>query len=271
MSTYLRNELMPLEALQSLVPRVHVDEAETANEPPAPTKCVWCQQTLTPNDHPKLLECLHIACHACIKQKLSDLSHNSALVCPVCKMESRPEYIIENVFLSETASSSEDNPGSVESTKDQIKCSSCSDDASATSWCVECAEFICDSCVQAHQRLKITKEHTIKPKEAACSEQTGSNGLPGKNIMCEMHPQEKLSLYCETCDRLTCRDCQLVDHRDHKYKFANEIASETRSSLSALLSENQLQKGAAIERHEGDRRSAGADNGEKEGPVEGDR
>lgn len=49
--------------------------------------------------------------------------------------------------------------------------------------------------------------------------------------------QEKLSLYCETCDRLTCRDCQLVDHRDHKYKFANEIASETRNSLQALLSE----------------------------------
>lgn len=49
--------------------------------------------------------------------------------------------------------------------------------------------------------------------------------------------QEKLSLFCETCDRLTCRDCQLVDHRDHKYKFANEIASETRSSLEVLLND----------------------------------
>lgn len=58
-----------------------------------------------------------------------------------------------------------------------------------------------------------------------------------KSIMCPIHCQEKLSLFCETCDRLTCRDCQLVDHRDHKYKFANEIATETRSSLSSLLSE----------------------------------
>lgn len=49
--------------------------------------------------------------------------------------------------------------------------------------------------------------------------------------------QEKLSLFCETCDKLTCRDCQLVDHRDHKYKFANEIASETRANVKALLSE----------------------------------
>lgn len=49
--------------------------------------------------------------------------------------------------------------------------------------------------------------------------------------------QEKLALFCETCDKLTCRDCQLVDHRDHKYKFANEIASEARTSLSQLLNE----------------------------------
>lgn len=29
-----------------------------------------------------------------------------------------------------------------------LKCSSCQDGAPATSWCVECAEFICDDCVQ---------------------------------------------------------------------------------------------------------------------------
>lgn len=55
--------------------------------------------------------------------------------------------------------------------------------------------------------------------------------------MCSTHTQEKLSLFCETCDKLTCRDCQLTDHRDHKYKFAHEIATETRNSLSSLLSE----------------------------------
>lgn len=218
------------------------DAAEPAsNETPAQTKCVWCQQILSTSDRPKLLECLHVACEPCVKQKIADLPHSALILfCPVCKMESRSEFIIDNVFLSESIA--DENPSSVESTKDMIKCSSCSDDAAATSWCVDCAEFICDSCVQAHQRLKITKEHTIKPKEAACSETPGSSALSGKNIMCHLHPQEKLSLYCETCDRLTCRDCQLVDHRDHKYKFANEIASETRNSLQALLSEISYKK-----------------------------
>lgn len=49
--------------------------------------------------------------------------------------------------------------------------------------------------------------------------------------------QEKLSLFCNTCDKLTCRDCQLNDHREHKYKFANEMATETRADLAQLLSE----------------------------------
>lgn len=117
-----------------------------------------------------------------------------------------------------------------------MKCSSCSDDISATSYCMECKEFICDSCVQAHQRLKITKDHTIKTKEEAMVDNQAAPG-DDKSLMCHVHTQEKLSLFCETCDKLTCRDCQLVDHRDHKYKFAHEIATETRGSLSSLLSE----------------------------------
>lgn len=90
--------------------------------------------------------------------------------------------------------------------------------------------------MQAHQRLKITKDHTIKSKEdAAVDNQSASAEV--KCLMCHIHPQEKLALFCETCDKLTCRDCQLVDHRDHKYKFAHEIASDTRTHLSSLLSE----------------------------------
>ena len=101
---------------------------------------------------------------------------------------------------------------------------------------MDCSEFICDNCVQAHQRLKITKEHTIKPKEEATTE-SQSNLNANQNLMCTTHPQEKLSLFCETCDKLTCRDCQLVDHRAHKYKFAHEIATETRNALTSLLSD----------------------------------
>ena len=49
--------------------------------------------------------------------------------------------------------------------------------------------------------------------------------------------QERLTLYCEACDKLTCRDCQLNYHKLHRYKFIDEIATETKTTINSLLSE----------------------------------
>ena len=38
-------------------------------------------------------------------------------------------------------------------------------------------------------------------------------------FMCQIHPMEQLKLYCCTCHKMTCRDCQLLEHKDHKYQF----------------------------------------------------
>ncbi|MEQ2215449.1 hypothetical protein XENOCAPTIV_001201 [Xenoophorus captivus] len=35
----------------------------------------------------------------------------------------------------------------------------------ATGYCVECVEFLCLTCVEAHQRVKFTRDHTIRQKE----------------------------------------------------------------------------------------------------------
>ena len=37
---------------------------------------------------------------------------------------------------------------------------------------------------------------------------------------CSQHHNERLTLYCESCDILNCRDCQLSErHRNCKYRF----------------------------------------------------
>lgn len=43
-------------------------------------------------------------------------------------------------------------------------CTSCEDNAVSSSFCVECAEWLCDACVEAHQRVKFTKDHTLSKK-----------------------------------------------------------------------------------------------------------
>ncbi|CAH2088414.1 unnamed protein product [Euphydryas editha] len=93
-------------------------------------------------------------------------------------------------------------------------------------------------CLPRVYLLKITKDHTIKSKEEAVSElQAAQGGRSAHDMFCRDHPQERLALFCETCDRLTCRDCQLQHHRDHKYQFSTEMAAQARSGIAALLSE----------------------------------
>ena len=55
--------------------------------------------------------------------------------------------------------------------------------------------------------------------------------------MCKNHRQEELKLLCQTCDELICRDCALVEHRDHKYKFARDIYPAMREKLETFLDE----------------------------------
>lgn len=126
------------------------------------TKCVYCKQVLTGNDEPKLLECLHSACGACVKSKMNEImnlidsgSSNSnskgvqVISCGLCKIVCRQTQIIDNRFLTElvTEESTETN-----NKVEDLKCNSCSDNDIATSWCVECSEYICNKCVQAHKR-----------------------------------------------------------------------------------------------------------------------
>lgn len=37
----------------------------------------------------------------------------------------------------------------------------CTDNTEAVGFCVDCVEYLCATCVAAHQRVKFTKDHTI--------------------------------------------------------------------------------------------------------------
>ncbi|CAH2282911.1 E3 ubiquitin- ligase TRIM71 [Pelobates cultripes] len=42
------------------------------------------------------------------------------------------------------------------------RCSSCDEGSGASSHCLECRENLCDNCVRAHQRVRLTKDHFIE-------------------------------------------------------------------------------------------------------------
>ncbi|XP_053321238.1 transcription intermediary factor 1-alpha [Spea bombifrons] len=198
---------------------------------------------------PRLLPCLHSLCLRCLPPPERYLSMPAGPVqhaapgpppypgtvqvgvirCPQCNQECAERDIIENYFVRDTT----EVPSSTVEKPSQQVCTSCEDNAEARGFCVECVEWLCKNCVQAHQRVKFTKDHTVRQKEQVPPEAVGVNSQ--RPVFCPYHKKEQLKLYCETCDKLTCRDCQLQEHKEHRYQFIEEAFQSQKVIIDTLI------------------------------------
>ena len=194
---------------------------------------------------PKLLPCLHSFCQACLENRLraDDLPSTTAITprastsrlkCPKCGQEflvpSRGvSSLIDNQFILEIVTKP-----SGESESESHVCTSCDDNSTATSYCLNCSEWLCSVCVQAHQRVRVTKDHEIKSGDDLRAS-VKNHGRNERSLYCQKHPSEKLKLFCIKCERLTCRDCQLLEHKEHQYQFVNEAAGRYREFFKKRL------------------------------------
>ncbi|XP_042324282.1 transcription intermediary factor 1-alpha isoform X3 [Sceloporus undulatus] len=148
--------------------------------------------------------------------------------CPICGQECAERHIIDNIFVKDTA----EVPSSTVEKSNQV-CTSCEDNAEANGFCVECVEWLCKTCIRAHQRVKFTKDHTVRQKEEVSPEAVGVTSQ--RPVFCPYHKKEQLKLYCETCDKLTCRDCQLLEHKEHRYQFIEEAFQNQKVIIDTLV------------------------------------
>ncbi|KAM9328070.1 transcription intermediary factor 1-alpha-like isoform 2-T2 [Pholidichthys leucotaenia] len=197
------------------------------------------------NREPKLLPCLHSFCKRCLpapfrsaeprrdsQGQIDNSKPLGAIRCPVCRQECWEMDILDNFFVKDSA----EVPSSTVEKVSQV-CMSCDDNTEATGYCIECVEFLCVTCIEAHQRVKFTRDHTIRQKEEMSPEALGISTQ--KPVFCDIHKQEPLKLFCETCDRLTCRDCQLLKHKDHNYQFLEDAYRNHKQYLETMTQQLQ--------------------------------
>ncbi|KAK9514446.1 hypothetical protein VZT92_027912 [Zoarces viviparus] len=101
--------------------------------------------------------------------------------------------------------------------------------ASFRCWCLDCNEALCYDCLSAHRRVTLTRSHRILNQPPA-----GDVSTPPIKF-CRLHPSEPLKLFCFTCNQLTCRDCQLAAHMNHRYQFVKEALNNVKQQLEEVV------------------------------------
>ena len=131
----------------------------------------------------------------------------------------------------------------VTSTGKPLICELCNSGDPAVSRCTNCKVFMCEYCVTAHKRINTFHGHQFLTLLEV--KNFGSKAL-AKPAFCTKHADEVLKLYCDTCQKTICRDCTIVDHRDHKYNFVADVAERERKAVEAVLQESKA-KDVAVE------------------------
>lgn len=157
-------------------------------------------------------------------------SDDGKLRCPECKQEYSADQVLSNPFVTATLRPPDTENGSSSERKLPV-CTSCDEEQQATSFCSDCQEWLCDPCVVAHKRVKLTKDHSVSSRDTSEVLDNSAVSAKPKHMFCQVHKKEQLKLFCLTCEMLTCRDCQLTDHKDHKYQYVEETIEAQKSVL----------------------------------------
>lgn len=97
--------------------------------------------------------------------------------------------------------------------------------------------MLCDACVSAHKRVKLTRDHPIValPQTNGISQSVSNKS--NKRYSCAKHSSEKLQLYCDVCNKVTCAKCHDIngEHQSHASTDIIKAAAAFRNNLQTQL------------------------------------
>jgi len=198
--------------------------------------CGVCKQFF---HRPKLLRCLHSFCKSCIESLAGNVpGREGTVICPICSSPSElgSKGIDELPVNFLIAVELKNRNYAVEEKKAPIKCGNCEDNAEVTGQCNECAEFLCDKCTSAHRRVRVTREHQIISLNELTTNDEENNNLCSRDH-CSDHSGEELTYFCQTCNKLICRECTVVSHpkTTHAFEPLKDASGKHRQEITALL------------------------------------
>ncbi|XP_078585447.1 E3 ubiquitin-protein ligase TRIM56-like [Branchiostoma floridae x Branchiostoma japonicum] len=213
-----------------------------------------CKVCLGEFQQPKMLPCLHTFCQACLERILEQRPALS-LSCPICRqrvpLPQNGVQGLKNNFVVVKLRDLVQSPskGRSEYTvreDDSVPCTACdSGTYLARCYCVQCKDYLCHVCTDAHRRVKTARSHKVVPIHELRSAAIASELRAIETSKCESH-NEVNKFYCDTCRLVICLHCIVTQHKDHRYVEIQKAADRERAHIEKKLS--QVVK--AVDTHE---------------------
>ena len=196
--------------------------------------CPVCQEFF---QDPKILPCFHYYCKRCVLQLAA---REQPFPCPECRGDTLLPPTgadgFPTAFFVNRMKSLHDAMEKVQgaTSSGDLICEQCRSDK-AVAFCRHCVQFICDFCREGHRRMKMLSGHTVASIEEL--RRNAEENLPivqPEPMRCKEH-QEQLKIYCFACNQLICRDCTILDHKDHHFQFVSKCVPQIKQALQEKL------------------------------------
>ncbi|XP_077988126.1 E3 ubiquitin-protein ligase TRIM45-like [Glandiceps talaboti] len=193
-----------------------------------PFYCLYCKDIYK---DPTLLPCLCTVCQSCIPKFGGK---KGVLVCPVCREKTQIpaagfDVLPRNVLIEREVATTGSETG-------EHTCKNCDDHEVVISWCLDCLQFFCQRCHDAHDRVAVCKDHvTVKIEEL---EKTDIKLLEKykRMVVCKKHQLEADRL-CRKCNSVVCKECTVIDHsidKDHDVVILEVASHHYRDMIGQL-------------------------------------
>ena len=183
-------------------------------------------------DEPKVLPCCHYYCRKCIYNIALRTGLDQPFPCPECRVDTQlPQSSVDKLptaFFIRRMQDLYSKLKQAQTVKAGDVCEMCTVGSGVCAYCQQCSQFICEKCVESHQRMKMFLDHTV----------IGLDKVTNENILIPESAPEKcgehgqpMSLYCFGCSCFICRDCTIKDHFNHSHQFIGKAALQVKEAL----------------------------------------
>ncbi|XP_077865120.1 E3 ubiquitin-protein ligase TRIM56-like [Saccoglossus kowalevskii] len=190
-----------------------------------------CSICLEIYKNPKILPCLHTFCQQCLLTIKAQ--SGGVLKCATCRIQCNTpiQDLKSNFFVISLL----DKFHKKQRLKPDVPliCETCQVNT-ATHSCIDCPQFCCDVCVDAHYRIPALRLHKVLTIDQYRESHPWSHL---SKVFCRDHTDSQLKFYCDSCQVPICTDCTILKHRvpEHIHRDLQEVGDEYKHELKQML------------------------------------